>query len=251
MLKNINPTQKISSFRQLAKSLRQEKSGLALVEFAMALPVFLGLGMYGTEVAYLAVTKMQVEQIALNLADNASRMGETPNGAASRVIAESDIASVFTGARLQGERFGLTQRGRIILSSSERIEGQTAAERAAREDDPWGGIVWQRCLGEAQESSTYGGPNIWSRWRGEGELWYWDQATNQWRFRNAIVPEQGEALMFAEVFYNYEGLFGDLFLEGRQLRAQFSFGIRDDRELFVQPVNDGATQYTCDQYTAE
>lgn len=251
MLDNINPTKKISSFRQLAKSLRQEKSGLALVEFALALPVFLGLGMYGTEVAYLAVTKMQVEQIALNLADNASRMGETPNGASSRVIAESDIASVFTGARLQGERFNLTERGRIILSSSERIEGRTAAERQEREENPWGGLVWQRCLGELEESSVNGEPRIWSRWRGAGELWYWDSTANQWHLRNGIVPEQGEALMFAEVYYNYEGLFGDLFLEGRQLRAQFSFGIRDDRELFVQPVDDGATRYTCDQYTAE
>lgn len=251
MLKNINPIKKISHFRQLAKSLRQEKSGLALVEFALSMPIFLGLGMYGTEVAYLAVTKMQVQQIALNLADNASRMGETPNGASSRVIAESDIASILTGVRLQGESIDLTENGRVILSSSERVEGTTAALRQAREDNPWGGIRWQRCLGKLEVQSRWGGPAQYSRWRGVGETWYWDQASNRWRWRAGILPEQGEAVMFAEIHYDYQGLFGDLFLEDRRLKGQFSFGIRDDRELYVQPVDDGATRYTCDQFTAE
>lgn len=249
MLENNLFSKKISPLRKFAKSLKKDRSGLALVEFALSMPIFLGLGMYGTEVAYLAVTKMQVQQIALNLADNASRMGETPNGASSRVIAESDIASILTGVRLQGESIDLTENGRVILSSSERVEGTTAALRQAREDNPWGGIRWQRCLGKLEVQSRWGGPAQYSRWRGVGETWYWDQASNRWRWRAAILPEQGEAVMFAEIHYDYQGLFGDLFLEGRRLRGQFSFGIRDDRELYVQPVDDGATKYTCDQFT--
>ena len=39
--------------------LRRNQSGLALTEFALSIPIFTGLGMYGTETAYRAVAQMQ------------------------------------------------------------------------------------------------------------------------------------------------------------------------------------------------
>ena len=45
--------------------LKGSKSGLALIEFAFSLPIFIGLGFYGVEIANLAITLMKMSQIAL------------------------------------------------------------------------------------------------------------------------------------------------------------------------------------------
>ena len=79
----------------IIRRLRRNQSGLALTEFALSLPIFVGLGMYGTELAYLAVVNMQMSQAALTLADNASRLGQTQNNVTSVAIKESDIITVF------------------------------------------------------------------------------------------------------------------------------------------------------------
>ncbi len=43
----------------------EDKSGLALVEFAFVAPIMLTLGLAGLETAHLAATHMQVSQIAM------------------------------------------------------------------------------------------------------------------------------------------------------------------------------------------
>ena len=65
-----------SRVRNFARRLSGDTSGLALVEFAFAAPIVLGLGMLGTDTAFLVITHMQVSQIAMQVADNASRVGE-------------------------------------------------------------------------------------------------------------------------------------------------------------------------------
>ena len=55
--------------------LASARSGVAMLEFALALPIVIGVGAYGLEVSNLALLNLRVSQIALNLADNASRVG--------------------------------------------------------------------------------------------------------------------------------------------------------------------------------
>jgi Flp pilus assembly protein TadG len=69
-------TQRLSKLRAFASRLRSDTSGLALTEFAFAMPILLSMGMLGIEVSNLALTHMKVSQAALNLADNISRVGE-------------------------------------------------------------------------------------------------------------------------------------------------------------------------------
>ena len=63
--------------RAFTRRLRRDRSGLALLEFAFTAPIVLSIGMYGIENANLALANMRTSQAALNIADNASRLGFT------------------------------------------------------------------------------------------------------------------------------------------------------------------------------
>ncbi|MGB5075957.1 MAG: hypothetical protein WBO17_00550, partial [Sphingorhabdus sp.] len=92
----IKITRQINAFRAFSKRLKEDSSGLALVEFAVSLPFFLGVTIAGVEVANYSATLMQVNQIALHVADNGARMGTNSLLTAKR-ISEIDINDVFTG----------------------------------------------------------------------------------------------------------------------------------------------------------
>lgn len=104
----INSQKKIEKLVSFATALRKDRSGLALVEFAISLPFFMGLAIAGVETANYATTTMQVNQIVVHVADNAARMGANSLLTAKRV-SEIDINDVFTGARHEGR--GLTIDG--------------------------------------------------------------------------------------------------------------------------------------------
>ena len=102
-------------------ALARCQSGAALTEFALSLPLLLTVGLWGTEVAHKAIMQMRVSQIAVLVADNASRIGENSLLGETKLY-EADIDDVLLGAEIQGgSAFGLYDRGRVILSSLEVV----------------------------------------------------------------------------------------------------------------------------------
>lgn len=215
----------------LLRRLKKDRSGLALLEFAYSLPIFLGLGMFGTEVAYLALTSMNVGQAALSLADNASRMGQTVSGTSSKIIYRADVNSTFAGTRLQGEGIDLLENGRVILSSLETTS-----------NGRWQRIRWQRCIGLKQYDSDYGPQGVLERdtpsFVGMGPA------------GQEIRAEAGSAVMYVEIFYEYQGLFGDTFLQNKIIKHEAAFTIRDDRDLSQGVADDGEQNPHCNRFTA-
>ena len=88
--------------RRLARlrELASDRSGLALVEFALALPLLLTLTLTGAELTNYITVRMRVSQLALHLADNAARVGVGGPREAKKVY-ESDIYDLLDGAEVQ------------------------------------------------------------------------------------------------------------------------------------------------------
>ena len=201
------------------QKLARQCSGTATIEFAIILPAVLTLGLFGTETAHRAIANMQVSQLALSIADNASRLGQTDNTAVTPTITEADVNSVMFGALEQGKSIGLEQNGRVILSSLER--------------DPDTGfqyIHWQRCTGELEAQSDYGleqpdGPT--------------DDSLEGMGTDNAVTASDGVAVMYVEVEYTYQPVF-DIFGTGNQtIRQEAAFVVRDDRNLIPGVTGSG------------
>lgn len=200
--------------RRAAASLRRlsrDRSGNSLIELAVALPILLTLGMYGIELAYMATVNMQVSQIAMALADNASRLGQTDNSAVSPTISNGDIDSVMTGAIKQGGPIDFQANGKLILSSLER--------------DPSTGrqyIHWQKCRGAMVRSSAYG-PAGYGKTGTEIE--------GLGKPDRQVAATNNSAVMFVEAYYTYKPLFGAMFVKNVKFSQEAAFLIRDDRSL--------------------
>lgn len=220
-----------SKIGRCLRRLRSDKSGLALIEFAYSLPVFLGLGFYGVEVANLAITQMKMSQVALSMADNASRIGTLDSNLGAKEIAESQVNDVFQAAAIQSGRVRVFQDGRAVLSSLElnATGGQT--------------IRWQRCKGMQVEDSEYGVEGV-----GEND----NDFEGMGAATNRVSATSGTAIMFVELTYEYQPLFGDMFIGNREIRQEAAFTVRDKRELDTDPDSDVSSvrTSTCDKYDA-
>lgn len=203
---------------RLSARVRRDERGLSYVEFALILPVLLILGLYGTEVARMAMINMQIGQIASSVADNASRLGQTDNSAITPTVTESQIDSVMSGALVEGAGYGLNTYGRIILSSLER---NTAGQQVIR---------WQRCRGSLSVPSRYGP---------QGKT-----VTGMGSSNPQVMATATTAVMYVEVSYTYQPLFGTMFVGNPRFRREAAFMVRDDRDLSAVSA-DTASKSTC------
>jgi hypothetical protein len=206
-----SPLPKIASARltRTLAALREDASGISMVEFALVLPFLVGMGIAGIEIAHMASVNMQISQIALSVADNASRLGQSDNSAVAPTVRNDDVGAVLGGAMRQGEALDFESNGRIILSSLERDEGDPT-----NPGDDKQFIHWQRCAGDLAKGSSYGIEA--------------DEVMGIGRKSLKANPKQ--AVMFAEVFYRYKPLFAG-FGDGIEFRKEAAFIVRDDRNL--------------------
>jgi hypothetical protein len=200
---------------RLAARLRACESGVALTEFAMALPVLLTLGLVGLETANLAMAHLRVSNIAMLTADNAARVRDG--------IDETNVIELLTGAKMSGDSIRFRQNGRIILSS---IEPNVPASGPS--NGQW--IRWQRCDGTRNVASRYGG-------EGTGRTTNVLQAVGP--ASNQVSASAGTAVMVAEVEYRYQPVVSDaIFGSNRIIRYESAFNVRQRTDQVMKNASN-------------
>jgi hypothetical protein len=195
----------MNPFRTMRRLLRST-SGVAMTEFALGAPFLLMAGLWGTETANFALTNMKVGQLAVHVADNASRIGDTST-LQDRRIYESDILDTFIGAQIQGgPGMALYDRGRVIISSLEVNAG----------GDQY--IHWQRCRGALPVASSFGNA---------GAI----LANGMGPAGNEVLAQDGEAVIFVQINYTYQPLISSSFVGTPDISSIATFTVRDDRDL--------------------
>ena len=192
--------------------LRDDQSGVSIIEFALILPLFVGLGTFGVEIANMASAKMQISQIATSVADNASRLGQTDNAAVVLPINETDVDAVMFGALQQGAGLDFEKNGRIVLSS---LEQDSRGRQFIR---------WQRCTGDLDRHSLYGDEKNNNGLGGKRIIGMGPSGRE-------ITAGTNQAVMFVEVYYTYQPLFGSMVTDGAEFRQEAAMLVRDDRDL--------------------
>lgn len=211
---------RLMCLRHHLSRFRRDTSGLAIIEFAMGFPVLLALGMYGIDTANLALTNLKLNQIALNLADNASRVGVNST-LSSQQMREVDVNDIFQGATTQGAAINLVANARVILSSLEK--DSSGIQR----------IHWQRCFGSKTgtvyeshygralntDGSTTAAANSGPTSAGMGDPGF-----------TVNAPGNGTGVMFVEINYRYTPIFSWL-SSPSDIRYVGSFIVRDPRDF--------------------
>ncbi len=208
------------------RRLRHDTSGLALLEFAFILPVVLTMSLTGAELTNYITTKMRVGQLALQLADDAARMG-TGSQLSAKQISETDINDLFTGAQLQSGELDLNANGRVILTDLEPTASPNTAGTYK--------IGWRRCYG-AKTSYIRQYPTS----SGTTGLTGIGPAGRQ------VTAQDNNATMFIEVFYTYKPIVGLGTLAPTTTFTEIaSMAVRDRRDLTQIYNTAGATAATC------
>jgi len=199
----------ILRLRHRFAALAHAREGVALIEFAYSLPIMITLGFGGLELINYTTAHLRVNQLAISLADNASRAKQEVVGGNPR-FRELDANESIRAAYLQAGDLDLEANGRVILSSLE-VNG---------DGGQW--IHWQRCGGSKTYPSKYGPEGTGSAGTGFPGM---GRGTRQ------VQAEENFAIMYAEVFYDYQPVvFGDLLPEATIYKTAAMY-VRDDRDL--------------------
>lgn len=233
---------------RLGRRLARNRSGVAMVEFAWTMPIVLSIGCYGVEVANLALMNLRISQIALTLADNASRVGAF-NTLSTQQLREVDINDILQAVRVQANNIGLTTRGRIILSSLENVKQSYDLVPVQR-------IHWQRCMGKKSGlgyDSSYGTTSTTAgRDDSVGNAGL-PKPLGMGATGREVQAPPGSGVMFVEINYETKPLFGTMLVGPKRLHYVASFIVRDRRD-FAQLFNPDpavaeSDKSTCNQYT--
>ncbi|WP_238995756.1 TadE/TadG family type IV pilus assembly protein [Sphingomonas solaris] len=210
--------------------LRQDAAGVAMIEFALVLPVLILLALGGLELWNFGMANLRISQIAMTTADNAARVRNQ--------ISEADINELMTGAKFIGRNIKFADNGRIILSSLEPNK-LTDTRKGYK-------IGWQRCAGKMTVVSAYG---VEGKGATDNSLQYGmgPSLINA----NKIKPADDTAVMYVEVNYTYQPIVAGRWISETTIRAERAFNVRQRVDQVMKPggVAD-ADIAKCTKYTA-
>ncbi|WP_327754408.1 TadE/TadG family type IV pilus assembly protein [Sphingobium sp. SJ10-10] len=208
------------------RQLRANQKGLALIEFAYALPFLILLTFGGTELANIAITHARISAITSMAADGVARVRDR--------IDENDINDVIIGAKYAGDSLDLTSRGRIIISTVE----DNAATSTPLTDQV---ITWQRCKGikSVAAAQTIGT---------EGQV----LTTGMGAAGSQISATPGNPVVVVEIFYDYKPIMSNMFFGPITIHYSSAFSVRDRTIQSLQNAQNlsGTAKSTCNYYSA-
>jgi hypothetical protein len=199
----------MSRARALLRQIVCDRSAMAAVEIGLAAPFLIAFSMTAGETVNLTITHVRLNQLAITVADNASRAKQAQINSAPQ-FREYDVNEVFTGAGLSVKDMAFPTKGRIILSSLQTNES----------GGQW--IQWQRCSGSNAYASRYGV-------QGTGATG--TAFTGMGQGSTPMTAEPSSAIMFVEVAYNYKPLFYNPVITTTVIRKEAALYVRDDRDL--------------------
>ena len=158
--------------------LRDRRGGV-LIEFIFALPILVVVVIGSVDVARYVLLNQKMDRAASTMADLVSR----PD-----TISQAQIDVMFAAAEDLLTPFDMGAQGRVIMSSVSKTSGNPAR------------VDWQHeNLGGLSHSSNVGAPG------------------NDANLPSGFTVSDGENLIVAEVFFNYEPIFFDYLLESKVL----------------------------------
>jgi len=191
--------------RALLRALKTDRSGVALIEFALSLPLLMLLILSGLELTNFILANHRVRQIASMTADNSSRLRTK--------MSEAYMNQLFVGVQKAGAGIDFENRGRIILSSVQNNTANTGQ---------W--IRWQRCFGKLARTPKYGT-------QGKG------QNDTSLPSVNGLTAQAGSAIMYAEAEYRYRPLIARSLLNDRRIVHEVAFIVRQRTDFAISGTN--------------
>jgi Flp pilus assembly protein TadG len=215
----------LSAVRRLLGTLARETCGIAFVEFAYALPIFVGFGLVGLEFTNVVLARQKTERIAATLADLVAGNQVPPN--------ERQIGDMFAAVPQIARPFAFSEDGNVVITAVVGI--YDAGDEAVRNK-----IAWQRCLRSNSHASRIG-----TQWSGSVDIADGPSVD----LPGALELGQNQMVIVAEVFYPYSpvtsrSLVTGIVPENNVFTETSTFRTRGQAIMNVTPVQ-GVAVHAC------
>lgn len=169
------------------------------MEFALSLPILLGLTLYSMEAANMAYTSQKLGDVATLTADSVSRIRLS--------ISNGDVTDALGGMKILGDKIDLRNRGRIIVSSVQPVTDSSGNVTNQK-------VRWQRCTGALVKDSPYAvNTNL--------------GATGIGATGRKIAATKDSELIFVEIYYTYKPLVSSSFFGTPQMSTVAAMSVRE------------------------
>lgn len=201
--------------------LRRDVGGLALIEFAYVLPIFMGFGLVGLELTNVVLAKQKTERIASTLSDLVASNQIAPN--------ERQIGDMFASIPQIARPFEFGEGGNVIVTAVVGVYDSGA-------DDVENRVAWQRCLRPGSHSSQIG-----SQWTNTDDI----SDGPEVNLPNGLNLGQNQMVIVSEVFFPYrsmisQGLVEVILPENNVFTEVATFRTRGSAIMNVTPVSGQA-----------
>ncbi|AOL23496.1 hypothetical protein Ga0102493_112483 [Erythrobacter litoralis] len=208
-----------------ARLLAHDASGLAFIEFAYTLPIFVGFGMVGMEFTNVVLARQKTERIAATVADLVASNQVPPN--------ERQIGDMFAAVPQIASPFEFENGGNVIITAVIGIYDRD-------NDQVENKIAWQRCMIADSHPSKVG-----SQWTDTNDIADGPSV----ELANDIELLQNQMVIVSEVFYPYEPLITQSIVKGlvpenNLFRETATFRTRGQAIMNVTPVQ-GTDMHDC------
>lgn len=215
----------ISRMRRRLRSLRDDIAGMALIEFAYTLPIFLGFGLVGMEFTNVVLANQKTERIASTVADQIASNQIPPT--------ERQIGDMFTAIEQIAEPFEFGAGGVVIITGVVGIYD-------ADDDEVQNKVAWQRCSASDELESTVG-----EEWTGTIDIADGPEVT----LPGDVELGQNQMVIVSEVVFPYQeiisqGIVGNVVPDTGVLRNSSMFRTRGGALMNITPVT-GVDKHDC------
>jgi len=167
------------------RSLGKDTYGLALIEFAYTLPIFVGFGMVGIEFTNVVLAHQKTERIASTLADQVASNQVQPT--------ERQIGDMFEAVELIAKPFAFNPEGNVILTAVIGVYDDD-------ENEVQNKIAWQRCVIEDSFESEIG-----TQWSSTNDIADGPEVD----LPNELDLGQNQMVIVSEVFFPYDEIISE------------------------------------------
>lgn len=171
----------LARLRREATRFARDRKGVAFVEFALILPLFVGVTVAGIEVANLMLVNMRIQRLATQLANIVAQ-----RGASQRPLSEDQVYDALAAMDVAAAPLDIRRDGRIVLSAV--LGEDTNSDRVADVNR----IKWQRYDGGLTSATSSIG--CWS-------------TDTRGTLRNNRPLGLGEAYFHAQISIRYRPIF--------------------------------------------
>ena len=215
----------LSAPLRLLRALARDTRGLAFIEFAYVLPVFLGFGLVGLEFTNVVLARQKTERIAATLADLVAGNQVPPN--------ERQMGDLFAAVPAIARPFPFGDDGNVVITAVVGINDPD-------DDEIQNKTAWQRCMRRNSHASRIG-----RQWAGSVDIADGPGVA----LPGGLELGQNQMVIVAEVFYPYRPVIAQSIVDGilpeDNLFTEIStFRTRGQAIMNVTPVS-GVTTHSC------